>query len=215
MSKKSKSKYYVVWVGENPGVYDNWQDCQLQIKAFPNAKFKSFKSEQEAIAAFHDSSVNHISSPSKSESKAKTHFLEFIEEIDKDSISVDAACSGNPGLMEYRAVETISGFEIFKMGPFKGGTNNIGEFLALVHALALLKSQNDFKTSIYTDSRTALSWIRNKKVKTTLKANSTNKSVFALLNRAQKWVKENEIKNQIIKWDTKRWGEIPADFGRK
>lgn len=215
MAKKSKSKYYVVWVGQNPGVYDNWTDTQAQIKGFPNARYKSFKTKDEALLAFRSSAQEFISNNKKTTTKPNTDINQFKDEIINNSISVDAACSGNPGVMEYRAVDTFTNEEIFRMGPFKGGTNNIGEFLALVHALALLDKQNDFKKTIYTDSRTALSWIKNRKVKTTLKSSNSNKPIFELLSRAENWIKKNEIKNPILKWDTKRWGEIPADFGRK
>ena len=215
MTKKSKSKYYVVWHGQNPGVYNSWAECQLQIKGFPNAKYKSFKTLEEADAAFEGTALDYISEKSSKSGSPKKVYVDYTDKVVKNSISVDAACSGNPGIMEYRAVETLSGVEIFHMGPFKGGTNNVGEFLALIHALALLKKNNDVKTSIYTDSRTALSWLRNRKVKTTLKQTSYNKAVFTLLSKAIKWMNSNEVQNPIIKWDTKNWGEIPADFGRK
>jgi len=215
MAKKNKSKYYVVWHGQNPGIYNTWAECQLQIKGFPNAKYKSFKTKDEALEAFGGSALNHISEKRYSDSKPKPDFLQFANDIIKNSISVDAACSGNPGVMEYRAVDTFSSIEIFTMGPFTGGTNNIGEFLALIHALAMLKQKEDFKTAVYTDSRTALSWLRNKKVKTTLKQTKSNQAVFILLSKAINWMQKNEIKNPIYKWETKIWGEIPADFGRK
>lgn len=213
MAKNNKSKYYVVWVGLNPGIYDSWQKCQEQIKGFPNAKYKSFKNLDEAKAAFGGSAINFIH---KSQTKSSSNnYHAYLDEIIKESIAVDAACSGNPGIMEYRCVETVSKKQLFLMGPFEDGTNNIGEYLALVHALALLQNAKDSKTVIYTDSKTAMSWIRNKKVKTTLKQTSKNRKLFTLLNRAINWVNNNPIKNKIVKWDTKRWGEIPADFGRK
>jgi len=216
MAKKSKVKYYVVWVGQNPGIYDNWTDCQAQIKSFPNARYKSFKTKEEAEAAFYDSAEEHIGQSKKV--KKHSQIEDFRLEgsgILKKSISVDAACSGNPGIMEYRAVDTYTGQEIFHMGPYKGGTNNIGEFLALVHALALLNKSSDTETVIYTDSRTAMSWVRNRKVKTSLKATKHNAKVFYLLARAEDWIKNNPVKSKIIKWETDKWGEIPADFGRK
>lgn len=216
MSKKSKTKYYVVWVGQNPGIYDSWAKCQEQIKGFPNAKYKSFKTLEEAEQAFGQSATEHIQTKKLKEQKPKSSgFHNYIDEIVKNSISVDAACSGNPGVMEYRGVETLTGEELFKMGPFKGGTNNIGEFLALVHALAWLKKKNAEDVTIYTDSRTALSWLRNKKVKTTLQPNRSNKLLFLMIDKALNWLRNNDYKNTIIKWDTKKWGEIPADFGRK
>jgi ribonuclease HI len=135
--------------------------------------------------------------------------------INFNSISVDAACSGNPGVMEYRGVWTADGAELFHFGPARDGTNNIGEFLAIVHALALLHKKEDAVTPVYTDSKTAISWVRKKKANTQLKPNHHNKNLFDMIRRAEKWLKENEWKNPVLKWETERWGEIPADFGRK
>ncbi|NNE27382.1 MAG: ribonuclease H [Saprospiraceae bacterium] len=210
---KSKNKYYVVWVGQNPGIYDNWKDTQVQITGFPNAKYKGFKTLIEAEEAFGQSARGYIKTKRNAHKTPKDPKA-YSSEINFDSISVDAACSRNPGIMEYRGVHTQTHEEIFRMGPFEDGTNNIGEFLALVHALALMKKNND-KRAIYTDSRTGLSWLKNKRVKTTLKQTQKNRKIFVLLERAIKWLKNNDYSNEIIKWDTERWGEIPADFGRK
>ena len=206
---KSK-KYYAVWAGHRPGVYDSWALCQIQIKNFPGAKYKSFKSLTEAENALMSPYEQHIGN-SKKKAKPSTRSGRGII---KNSVSVDAACSGNPGIMEYRGVHTSTKEEIFHQGPFQDGTNNIGEFLALVHALALFKKLNN-NTIIYTDSMTAMAWIRNKKVKTTLKKTSKNEILFDLIDRAIDWLNKNTFTNEIIKWDTKHWGEIPADFGRK
>jgi ribonuclease HI len=116
--------------------------------------------------------------------------------------------------MEYRGVYTKTGEEVFRQGPFKEGTNNIGEFLALVHGLALLKQKNS-PLPVYTDSKTALAWIKTKKAKTKLEKNELNAALFDLISRAEKWLVENEYTTQILKWETTAWGEIPADFGRK
>ncbi len=206
---KSK-KYYTVWAGHMPGVYDSWEACQRQIKDYKGAKYKSFKSRKEAEKALSNSYEKYIgNSPQKSKTNNPNH-----TSIIKKSISVDAACSGNPGIMEYQGVRTDTKEQIFHQGPFEDGTNNIGEFLALVHALALLKKLNN-NTIIYTDSKTAMAWVRNKKVKTTLKKNSKNAVLFDLMERAIQWLHDNTYTNEIIKWDTKNWGEIPADFGRK
>ena len=213
MAKKNKVKYYVVWVGQNPGVYKSWQDCQEQIKGFPNAKYKSFKSKEEADDAFLQSAQEFISK--SKEPKVSKSFLNYKEEIVKDSISVDAACSGNPGKMEYRGVDTFTAEELFRLPPLLGGTNNVGEFLALVHGLALLKKQLNDHTIIYSDSRTAMSWVRKKRANTTLKLTSKNSAIFELIKRAELWLKNNSYSTTILKWDTNKWGEIPADFGRK
>ncbi len=206
-----KKKYYVVWVGETPGIYDNWNDCQLQIKGYPGAKYKSFSSHNAAEEAFY-SGPNFKKSSSSSTPK---HLLKPPSDLDPLALSVDAACSGNPGDMEYRGVWVSTGEEWFRKGPFHQGTNNIGEFLAIVHAAALLQQSEIVSTPIYTDSRTAMAWIRKKKANTKLKFDHRNRKLKELIQRAEKWLHQNEIKNPIKKWETKSWGEIPADFGRK
>lgn len=131
----------------------------------------------------------------------------------ENSLAVDAACSGNPGAMEYRGVHVASRQEIFHFGPVYG-TNNIGEFLAIVHGLALLK-QKGFDMPIYSDSVNAISWIKQKKCKTKLPREPKTEELFKLIERAEKWLRENTYTTKILKWETKQWGEIPADFGRK
>jgi len=212
MSAK-KQKYYVVWDGNNPGIYDSWVECQLQIKGYPGAKYKSFKSKAEATQAFRDGYVSHIGikkKPNASKLRSVSH-----PDIIRHSLSVDAACSGSPGVLEYQGVWTDSQKQIFHVGPFPYGTNNIGEFLALVHGLSLLKKMDMPDMPVYSDSRTAMAWVRNKKVKTTLVKNDTTKQLYQLVERAQNWLKTNTFKNPILKWQTDKWGEIPADFGRK
>lgn len=134
-------------------------------------------------------------------------------EVTADAIAVDAACSGNPGPMEYRGVYLKTGQQIFHFGPVHG-TNNIGEFLSIVHALALLDQKN-LKLTVYSDSSTALCWIRQKKAKTTLQRTEKTEQLFQLIERAEKWLKTHTIQCPLIKWETEKWGEIPADFGRK
>jgi ribonuclease HI len=116
--------------------------------------------------------------------------------------------------VEYRGVETKSGRQVFKQGPFQGGTNNLGEFLAIVHALAWMKeSGKDWP--IYTDSKTALSWLKTGRAKTTLPQSALNKKLFELIEKAEFWLKDHPDRNKVLKWDTELWGENPADFGRK
>lgn len=207
-----KKKFYVVWVGVTPGIYDSWDECNLQIKGFPGAKYKSFKSKPEAEDAY----ASHFSdSISKGSRKSTSLKVDFQDEVTWDSLSVDAACSGNPGKLEYRGVHTDTKDEIFHKGPFDGGTNNIGEFLALVHGLAYLKKIGDDKTIIYSDSRIAIGWVAKKKSKSKMKMTAKNKILFVMIERAEKWLRENSYSTKILKWETKSWGEIPADFGRK
>ncbi len=203
-----EKKYYVVWKGLKPGIYDNWNECKKQVDGFENAQYKSYKTIEEAQLAF-SKPFQWIKKESNSDI-----FLNTNEKPILDSISVDAACSGSTLKMEYQGVITASKKVIFKMGPFDDGTNNVGEFLAIVHALAICKKQN-VKLPIYSDSLTAISWIKKKKANTKLKKTDKNEELFNLIERAENWLKENTYQNQLLKWLTQVWGEIPADFGRK
>ena len=201
-------KWYVVWKGLEPGIYNTWNECKLQIDGFEGARYKSFETQEQAVEAYRSNSQSYIGN--------KKVFVTHKDSssVVSDSLAVDAACSGNPGKMEYRGVYVKTGQEIFHIGPLDEATNNIGEFLALAHGLALLKKQNS-SIPVYSDSVNAIQWIKNKKCKTKLTPCKANEKVFDLIQRAEKWLNENTYPNQILKWETNVWGEIPADFGRK
>lgn len=208
-------KYYVVWKGAKQGIFTSWEECKKQISGFPNAKYKSFPNRRIAEKAYEEGYENYKDLVSDfSPMELLPEQSELVGKPEFDSIAVDAACSGNPGILEYRGVETSTGKEIFRQGPFPEGTVNIGEFLALVHGLAYLKQKNR-DVPIYSDSAIAMKWVRFKKARTKLEQNETNKALFDLVERAEKWLAENEYQNRILKWLTQHWGEIPADFGRK
>lgn len=206
----AKKKYYVVWNGVAPGVYDSWDKAKAQIDGFEGAVYKSFPTQDEANTAYNENPYKYIGK----NAKAKPSNYKDNPAIIQDSLSVDAACSGNPGLLEYRGVYLKTGEQVFHQGPFEQGTNNIGEFLAIVHGLALLKQKN-VNIPIYSDSANAIKWVKEKKCKTKLERTPENMSLFYMIERAEKWLRENTYTTQIIKWQTSEWGEIPADFGRK
>lgn len=207
----AKNKYYAVWVGVNPGVYNSWEECLLQTKGFKGAIYKGFPTYEEAEEALNSPYSEYIG---KKEEHTESPAPAFeTSGIIKNSLAVDAACSGNPGMMEYRGVHIASGKEIFHFGPIYG-TNNIGEFLAIVHALALM-SKEGWEMPIYSDSVNAMLWIKQKKCKTKLERNHLSEKVFNMIERAEKWLRENKYPTSVIKWETDKWGEIPADFGRK
>ena len=215
-------KYYVVFRGHNPGVYDNWDEVKEQVNGFPGALFKGFVSSQEAAEAYRnfigsedrDDLMRLITSHPAAPKTPNPENWGTNPEIDSDAWAVDASCLGNPGKMEYRGVDLKTGEVIFNVGPFEDATNNIGEYLALVHAMALMAKKGEYHT-IYSDSRTAMSWWRNRKVKTSLQPTSRNQKIFELLARASVWVNTHQFPAKVMKWQTERWGEIPADFGRK
>lgn len=213
MSKKKK-KYYTVWKGHHTGVFESWNDCKAQIKDFQSAQYKSFLTFEAAKEALKGNYYDYIGKNKNFKSELSPEQLKKIGQPNYNSISVDAASSGNPGKMEYRGVDTKTKKQLFIQGPFEEGTNNIGEFLALVHGLAILKKNNS-NCIIYSDSKTAISWVKKKTCNTKLQRNEKNKPVFDLIDRAIDWLKNNTYNTVIVKWETKAWGEIPADFGRK
>ena len=210
MSKK-KAAYYVVWQGKTPGIYDSWETCEAQVKGTQGAVYKGFATFAEAEKAFADKPENYIIRKPKAESHKPSA---VIAQPILPALAVDAACSGNPGVMEFRGVIADTGTEVFHRGPFNGGTNNIGEFLAIVLGLAYLK-QNNLPWALYSDSRTALAWLRKKHADTKLEWNAGNEDLFFMLRKAEQWLHDNTWTTPTYKWDTKAWGEIPADFGRK
>ena len=211
MSKK-KAAYYVVWSGKTPGIYDNWEDCEAQVKGTMGAKYKGFASRADAEQALADGLEKHIKRRDK---ELDSHPLSaFSNPPILPALAVDAACSGNPGVMEFQGVIADTGKVVFHRGPYQGGTNNIGEFLALVLGLAYLK-QNKLSWALYSDSRTALAWLKKGHAETKLEWNADNQDLFFTLRKAEQWLHDNTWETPVFKWDTKAWGEIPADFGRK
>lgn len=210
-------KFYVVFAGYQPGIYDTWEECKAQVDGFHGAKYKSYPSCEEATMAFR-----------KEQDVEEMQFYTFLTqkrdvrpnysafpEIRLDAIAVDGACNHNPGGdVEYQGVMVGSGERVFHVGPYPGGSNNVGEYIGLVHALALLAQRGDTTTPVYSDSVTALSWLRRRHSRCTIKFPPGNK-LKELLDRADMWVATHQIVNPVIKWKTDEWGEIPADFGRK
>ncbi len=209
----AKQKFYVVWKGRETGIFDNWDECNRQISGFKGAEYKSFKTLVLAKQAYSES-YNDYKGKDIFETTLRQEQLDLIGEPNLNTISVDAACSGNPGIMEYQGVETRMKKVIFHKGSFQDSTNNIGEFLALVHGLAYMKKKGDNRP-IYSDSKIAINWVKYKDIRTRNPETQNNRDSFELIERAIKWLKNNEISNDILKWETKAWGEIPADFGRK
>ncbi len=205
MAKDNKPKWYVVWRGVAPGIYSTWEAAKPHINGVAGARYKSYPTKQAAEEAY-------AAGPPAAGVAAKR--VVPVRNCLLPSFAVDAACDMTTGVMEYRGVDVETEAEIFRMGPFYDSSNNLGEFLAIVHCLAFCK-QRGLAEPIYTDSRTALSWLRKKKAKTTVPQTPANAPVFELLTRAERWLQTNTYPNAVLKWDTEKWGENPADFGRK
>lgn len=250
------NKYYVVWKGYAPGIYDSWEEAEIQVSGYPDASYRAFKTQEAAIEAFREGfdkegliqEVNRqaaelnkegvtpkvsqapLTPPEVGGRKLTPIGIRNVRSTSEttiaptpmpgespyllDSLAVDAACSGNPGPMEYQGVYVRTRQVIFKIGPMEGGTNNIGEFLAIVHGLALQEKQGTC-LPIYSDSVNAQLWVRQGICKTKLEENEVNAPIYDMIRRAEQWLRTHTFRVPIYKWETKQWGEIPADFGRK
>ena len=205
-----KQKYYVVWRGRQPGIYTSWADAEKQVKGFGAAQYKSFDSRKEAEAAYRSDYEAFKGKPASHGRWRQASIQPILP-----SICVDAAASGSPGILEYRGVDTESEQEFFHEGPFEEGTNNVGEFLAIVHALTWLEKQHQ-RLPVYSDSRNAISWVYAGKCRTNLKPTRRNEPLFDLIQEGESWLAAHPLtKGTVLKWDTELWGENPADFGRK
>jgi ribonuclease HI len=203
------AKFYVVWKGRKTGVFSSWEACAAQVDGFNGAQYKSFASRAAAEQALKGKYATHVGNP-----VSGGDWLFAPNPPIANSVVVDAACSGSPGPVEYRGVDLCTGKELFRQGPYKNGTNNIGEFLAIVHALRMLEEKGNGRP-VYSDSETAIFWVKTRRCNTQLAANKTNAPLFELIDLAEDWLAEHKKISRVLKWDTKAWGEIPADFNRK
>lgn len=216
-----KQKYYVVWSGLKTGIFDNWEECSEQIKGISGAQYRSYESLEEAKLAFEQP---YSTSPNPKKSKGEGCVTVDANGItivkpgtiggpELDALAVDAACSGNPGVMEYQGVYIASRTRIFH---YKAsvGTNNIGEFLGIVHGLSYLK-KHGLNQVLYSDSVNAIHWVEQKICKSKLPVTRETEELWDYIHRAENWLRTNIYTTEIRKWDTEHWGEIPADFGRK
>lgn len=207
----TKNKYYVVWQGRHPGIYDDWEVCKKEIIGCKGALYKGFPDLRSAEEAY---KMGHAAFKKANPTPQSVETIQTDVKPITQAIAVDAACAGNPGKMEYRGVFVETKTEVFHSPVFENGTNNIGEFLAIVHALSWQKKHN-LHYPIYSDSVNAQLWIKQKKCKTKLQPNSKNEVLFRWIQHAEDWLANNTIDVPIMKWRTEIWGEIPADFGRK
>jgi ribonuclease HI len=212
------AKYYVVWRGRTPGVYSSWPECERQVKGFIGAEYKSFETLENARAALRRKYSDYRSKPSSLGKWTTARVRPTLP-----SVCVDAACSGSPGRLEYRGVNTETGQRLFKGGPFADGTNNVGEFLAIVEAMRWLAKEG-LHWPIYSDSEIAIGWVLARKCNTKLERTERNRRLFEMIQAAEHDLRhfgaERGARGQsnavpVLKWDTQLWGEIPADFGRK
>jgi ribonuclease HI len=211
----SKRKYYVVWKGRRTGVFTSWEECSSAVTGFAGAQYKAFDSRAAAEEALRKPYADYEGKPTSSQK-----WLFALSKPILPSLCVDAACDGSPGTLEFRGIEIETGREVFHAGPYRDGTNNVGEFLAIVRGLRWLEAEGK-KMPLYSDSETAIGWARAGKCRTRLEHTGRNDELFGLITSAEKWLgsrtgaRAQREAISVLKWDTGAWGENPADFGRK
>lgn len=207
-----KKKYYVVWEGSSVGIFESWEECKLATQGYSGAKYRSYPTLAEAQEAY-QLGPYLASRPAKEPLDPQKGAIDRPAE---HALTVDGASSGNPGWCEYRGVWLDSHEVAFASEPF-WGTNNIAEFLALVHGLAQMLQSTE-RYPIYSDSRTAISWVRRCECRSAHRSACLARDPLRRIQRAEAWLAGQNIKAlipYIRKWDTEAWGEIPADYGRK
>jgi len=175
-------KFYVVWKGRKPGVYKDWNSCKKQVDAYAGAKYKSFKTWDEALDQYQNNKPG--SSPKASDSSSikngksvssnrgiKTYTSDEISGMPETvKIFTDGGCEPNPG-------EAGSGVAIYQDGEVSElwyglynpqGTNNTAELNALHQGLLIAKEKvangetavlfSDSKYSIQCVTQWAIGW---------------------------------------------------------
>ena len=206
---RERKRFYVVWKGRKTGIFSSWEAARKQVAGFPNARYKGFARREEAERAWKAGYGAHAGKPASLGRWRTAQRKPLLP-----SVAVDAAASNAHGPMRYRGVLVESEEEIFRQGPFTVGTVNIGEFLAIVHALAWLH-QHNLDWPVYSDSRVARGWVEKGHCRTRLPRTVESEALFDLIARAEAWLAEHPDHPPVLKWDTRQWGEIPADFNRK
>lgn len=208
-----KKGFYVVWKGRKPGIYKTWEDCSEQVFKFEDGKYKKFDTYEDAVFAFHHPEQFLIAQ--KSFKNTQSSYQKNIIATPSEGICVDGAYSSATKIGEYQGIDLKNNQQVFHRGDFEESSNNLMEFLAIVHALAFCKQNNLPTLPIYSDSRTAIQWVKNKRTASTIPRSENNKRTFHFIDKAIIWLQQNDFSNPILKWETEQWGENPADFGRK
>ena len=147
----AKQKFYVVWQGREPGIFEKWDDCRRSVEGFPDPKYKSFETYDEAVKAFSNKSSAYIRKNKKPEEQSfKSAFTDH--KPDMNAIAVDAACSGNPGMMEYRGVDLKTKDLLFQVLPLV--------CVILSEALGLMSERSDLGIENLTPKASSLGiWV--------------------------------------------------------
>lgn len=188
-------RFYVVWVGREPGIYSTWPECESQVKGFPRAKYRGYDDELTARAAFE---AGHDVGPD---------LLGREGELFPRAIAVQAEVSATE--LGYVGVGTDTGNALFRVNTRERAPADVAEFLGVCHALAL-NAREGVRVPVYCSSDLALRWVRNKRCGMDLAALANARRVRELVERAEHWLSAHELNNPVLKWDHYARGAIPG-----
>ena len=153
-------KFYAVAKGRKTGIFTSWPQAEQQVKGFAGARYKSFKTREEA-KAFLENPVYRAGAKKSNASAAPKKGPAPEETTPENAVIVytDGGAIGNPGPGGYGVV--------FQDGrQFSGGfgmtTNNRMELMAVIVALEALRESLEKEPSpviLHSDSRYVINGI--------------------------------------------------------
>jgi len=210
-------KFYVVWEGREKGIFTDWDTCKRHIDKFAGARYKSYKTREEAESAFRSGPAAAMKkakvAPKKYSGKGpKTYTAEEIGKLPAQTkIFTDGGCEPNPG-------KAASGMAVYREGEISElwfglfnpqGTNNTAELNALHQALLLAEKEIEKKSTvaIFCDSKYSIQcvtqWAVNWEKKGWTKPGGEIKNLeliqtmFALYKKLKKSVKVLHVNGHV------------------
>jgi len=197
--------YYVVWQGHAPGIYQKWPDCRKQIENYPEPRYKKFESLDEANHAYRKG-IEHYRKRKSGPQKMSRRAPKFR----RDSLLVHTKVQGES--MQINATYLKNNQKIFFVD-FQRGNPEIGQFLATVKALKLLRKRSP-TMPVYVPSLKVLNAINHKFLYDPYLGQrhihdpwheKLRECMFAAIN----WLKRNDYQNPVLHWNSTYWGEPP------
>lgn len=167
------SKYfYAVRIGDKPGIYNTWAECEKEVRGFKGAKYKKFKSYNEALDFIEMDDERHskIQKKSKKTKEEKNSKYDFKQEdISDDEVLSFVDGSFNLEKMIYSygvvmidkdSIETYNGKED---DPELAQMRNVsGELKAAMVAMDIALERGSRKLSLYYDYAGIEEWALGK-----------------------------------------------------
>ena len=174
----AKKKYYVVFIGRKPGIYNEWfgaNGAEIQINGFSGARYQGFATLSDAKQAFNQfRKTNHVQRQKKTSPITERQIQEPVPGRTKITMYTDGGCIYNPGPGGYGVVLIKGKQKKEYSGSYRLTTNNRMELMACIIGLKKIKTASS--VVLYSDSKyvvngitkgwakrwQANNWMRNK-----------------------------------------------------